>query len=467
MDFMLIQSYLEKLPSLEELHLLPEVKELIKKFGKALVDEKLKKTLDDRHFAISTAKTEATVKKLDFSMNYYLGQIQGELQDEKEHNVKKVINCLGTVYSEYIGSKFYSKELLKDFSDCFSFYNNIRYDLSAGKELCLEDEIKKLLNSYNDKVDYLVFSNFSGAFFTILNSYYKNYKIISSVKESYTFENGLDLNGIMEEYNISKKTVGSLNKITYENYKKEITDESLVLISDFYGNGLEGVAKLKDEEIKAIFEKEKTLYISDRFYLSNKNSELTSKALEFKKYLNASNLVLADFSKNEDLPKCVVLAGNREVIKEIKNSLYYKMFYPSKEIETLLYLGLAKKITEKKENSYLETILQLDENKLKKRNLKFVEDLQKALGTASEIGLIEGPYLKIEENISYKEALNRELVVITPKKKTALEIEIKLRNSDIPVLCWVNEGSLLINLQLVDRKDEKILLETLTEAIKK
>lgn len=467
MDFMLIQSYLEKLPSLEELHLLPEVKELIKKFGKALVDEKLKKILDDRHFAISTAKTEATVKKLDFSMNYYLGQIQGELQDEREHNVKKVINCLGTVYSDYIGSKFYSKELLKDFADSFSFYNNIRYDLSGGKEIKLEDEIKKLLTSYNDKVDYLIFSNFSGAFFTLLNSYYKNHKIISSVKESYTFENDLDLNGIMQESGILQKTVGSLNKITYENYKKEITNESLLIISDFYGNGLEGIARLKDEEIKELFTKEKTLYISDKFYLSSKNPELSSKALEFKNFLNDSSLVLADFSKNEDLPKCIVLAGNKDIIQKIKNSLYYKMFYPSKEIETLMYLGLAKKLTEKKENSYLETILQLDENKLKKRNQKFVEDLQKALGTSSEIGLIEGPYLKIEENISYKEALNRELVVITPKKRVATEIETKLRNSDAPVLCWINDGSLLINLQLVDKRDEKFLLEILTEAIKK
>lgn len=467
MDFMLIQSYLEKLPSLEELHILPEIKDLIKKFGKSLVDERLKKILDDRHFAISTAKTETSVKRMDFSMNFYINLISEQLLDEKEHNVKKVINCLGTVYSDYIGSKIYSKELLKDFSDSFSFYNNIRYDLSNGKELSLEDEIIKLLKTYYSKGEYLIFSNFSGAFFTLINSYYKDFKIISSVKESYTFENSLDLNGILEIFNLNKKTVGSLNKIDISHYEKEISEKSLVLLSDFYGNSLDGLAKLKEDEIQKLLEKEKTLFISDKFYLNSKNSEITSNSLEFKKYLNFGKVILADFSKNEDLPKCIIMSGAKEVIELIKNSIYYKMFYPSKEIETLLYFGLVKKITEKKENSYMESILQLDETKLKKRNIKFVEELQKSLGTSSEIGLLEGPYLKIEEGVSYREAFNRELIVVTPKKRTAEEIEVKLRNSDVPVLCWINDGSLLINLQLVDKRDEKNLLEILAGAIKK
>lgn len=467
MDFMLIQSYLEKLPKLEDLHMLPEIKDLLKRFGKSLVDEKLKKILDDRHFLITTSKTEAAVKKIDFSMNYYISQIQLEFQDEKEHNVKKIINCLGSIYSDYIGSKFYSKELLKDFSDCFGFYNNIRYDLGQGKEINLEEEIYKLFKIYDDKVDYIVFSNFSGALFTLFNTYYREHKIISSIKESYTFENDLDINSILEKNNSIKKTVGSLNRVTLADYKSEISEKSLVLLSDFYGNGMEGIAKLKEDEVTYLREKEKTLYISDKFSLSSKNNEINSRALEMRKYSSNLGLILVDLSKTEDLPKCAVLAGNKEIIESLKNSFYSKLFYLSKEVETLLYLGLAKKITDKKENSYLDLALQYDEVKLKKRNAKFAEDLHKLLGTSCEVGLMEGPYLKIEDTISYKEAFNRELIVITPKKRSCEEIDSKLRNMDTPILCWINEGSLLINLQLVDKKDEKTLSESLVEAIKK
>lgn len=467
MDFMLIQSYLEKLPSLEQLNLLPEIKNLVKKFGKNSIEEKLLEILDARHLAISTAKSQDSVKKLDFSMNFYIGEVLAFFKDEKEHNIKKVINCMGTIYSDFIGGKFYSKELLRDFSDSFSYYNNFRYNVNKGKEIIIEEEITELLKAYNKEAEYLIFSNFSGAIFTLLNSYFKDYKIISSIRESYTFENDLDLNRLLEEFSSSKKVIGSLNKISIENYKKEINDKSLLLLSDFYGNGLEGLAKLKDEEFQNLLQTENSLFISDRFYLDTKNKEIKLGGLDFSKTLEKAKLLLADFSKNEDLPKCVILAGNKEIIDVIKNSSFYKMFYPSREIETLLYFSLTKKISDKKENTYLENVLLLDETKLKKRNLKFVEELQKTLENKAEIGLLEGPYLKVEEGVSYKEAFNRELIVINPLERTCEEIDLELRNSEIPVLCWINEGSLLINLQLVDKKDEKALLETLSQVIKK
>lgn len=467
MDFMIIQNYLEKVPKLEEMNILPEVKDLLKKYGKLVVDEKVNKILDDRHFFITTAKTEATIKKLDFSMNYYLNSLLEELSQERERNVKKIINCLGTIYSEYIGAKIYSKELLKDFVDTYSTYNSLRYDLSKGKAVELSDEVGEILKTYSATSDYVLFSNFQGALYSILNSSYKNHEIISSVRESYTFSNGLDINNILESVNIHKKLIGSLNKLSIEDYKKSINEKSVIVLSDFYGNSMDGLAKLKEEELKDLLLTEKTIFVSDKIYLSNKNEEVTKYGIELKSLMNDKSLIIADLSKLEDLPNCALVVGNKELIKSLKESFYLKLFTPAKEIETLFYLGLDKKINENKENSYVDTVLLNDEIKIKKRNVKFVEELQKGLGTSCDIGLMEGPYLKIEEGVSYNDSLNRELVVITPKKIVIEEIEVKLRNSEPAVLCWMNEGSILINLQLVDKKDEKVLLEVLIDAIKK
>ena len=313
----------------------------------------------------------------------------------------------------------------------------------------------------------LSFSNFSGAFYSILHTCYKDYKVISSVRESYSFEKNLDLNTLLENLNCTKKVVGNLNSISIDDYNKNYDENSFIVLSDFFGNSLEGLAKLKDNEIKELLSKERTVFLSDKFYLRNGNSELSSKGLELSKFINNKALVLADLSKSEDLPNCIVLAGSKSLIKKIKESVYSKMFYPSKEVETLFYLGIEKKISENKDNSYLKKVLTLDESKLKNRNIKFIKSLEKELEDSCDIGLIEGPYLKVEGNVSYKDAYNRELIVITPKEVSAEEIEVKLRNSDPAVLCWINDGSLLINLQLVDERDNKILLETLTKAILK
>ncbi len=189
--------------------------------------------------------------------------------------------------------------------------------------------------------------------------------------------------------------------------------------------------------------------------------------MEFSKSINNKDLVLAGLSKSEDLPNCIVLAGSKMLIKKIRESIYSKIFYPSREAETLFYLGIEKKISENKDNSYLRKVLSIDEDKLKNKNIKFIKSLEKELGNTCDIGLIEGPYLKVEQNVSYKDAYNRELVVITPKEKKVEEMESELRNSDPAILCWINDGSLLINLQLVDERENKILLETLIKAILK
>lgn len=467
MDFMLIQSYLEKLPSLEDLHALPKIKGFIKKFGKVAVDEIINRLLDERHLFISTSKSETPVKKIDFSMDYYVNEISEELGKEKDSSIKKIINCMGTIYSEPLGSKIYSKELLKDFTEIYSSYNNLRYNLDKGLSIDIENEIEKMLKNYSDKADYLLFSNFSGALYSILNSCYKDCKVISSVRESYSFEKDLDVNKLVKSIGASSTIVGSLNKVSIEDYNDAYDEESLIILSDFYGNGLEGLAKLKEEELNELLTKEKTLFLSDKFYLSSKNSEIISGGLELSKYLNHKSIVIADLSKNEDIPACIIVAGSKEHIKKIRDSVFSKMFYLSKEIEVLLYLSLFKKISESKNNSYLDLVLQMDEAKLKKRNVKFADDLQNALGESCEVGLLEGPYLKIEENISYKDAFNRELIVVTPKEIEIGTVEKSLREAEPAVLCWINEGSLLVNLQLVDKKDEKILLEILTESIKK
>ena len=348
MDFMLIQNYLDKIPKLDELSALPEVQIMLNKYGRVLVEEKINKILDSRHLEISTAKNEKNVKDLDFSMAFYTEALTDFLKEERVQSINKIVNCLGTIYSEVLGAKIYSKDILRDFTEIYKGYNNLRYDLSDSKEIKLNEEIEKILKSYSGDGDYILFSNFSGAFYSILHTCYKDYKVISSVRESYSFEKNLDLNTLLENLNCTKKVVGNLNSISIDDYNKNYDENSFIVLSDFFGNSLEGLAKLKDNEIKELLSKERTVFLSDKFYLRNGNSELSSKGLELSKFINNKALVLADLSKSEDLPNCIVLAGSKLLIKKIKESVYSKMFYPSKEVETLFYLGIEKKISENK-----------------------------------------------------------------------------------------------------------------------
>lgn len=467
MNFMLIQSYLDKIPKLEDLLTLPEIKNLINRHGNKLVEETIVKVLDKRHLDITTAKTEEVIKKMDFSMIYYIESLLEELKVENKFLLTKIVNCMGIMNSDFFGDKIYSKEVLKEFVEIHSNYTDLRLNLGESKKIDISFEIKEMLKEYSKNNEYLVFSNLSSALYTLLNTFFRGRKAVSSIRESYTFDKNIEINTLLDTMNFQKKVVGSLNRLEINDYKSNLERDDFILYSDFFGNSLEGLAKLAEEDAQYISNMENTIFISDKFYLNNSNIEIESVGLKFSDYLNGKTTVLADLSKLEDFPSVVILAGSKKVIEEVEKSLYYKMFYPSKEVENLLYLSLLNKVVEKKEVSYVDLSFLTDSEKLKKRNLKFIEGLNKKLEKFCDIGLIEGPYFKIDESISYKDAFVRELIVITPKHKNVEEIDYALRTSEIPIICWVNEGSLLINLQLVEKKQERILLETLEKVILK
>lgn len=337
MNFMLIQSYLDKIPKLEDLLTLPEIKNLINRHGNKLVEETIVKVLDKRHLDITTAKTEEVIKKMDFSMIYYIESLLEELKVENKFLLTKIVNCMGIMNSDFFGDKIYSKEVLKEFVEIHSNYTDLRLNLGESKKIDISFEIKEMLKEYSKNNEYLVFSNLSSALYTLLNTFFRGRKAVSSIRESYTFDKNIEINTLLDTMNFQKKVVGSLNRLDINDYKNNLERDDFILYSDFFGNSLEGLAKLAEEDAKYISNKENTIFISDKFYLNNSNIEIESVGLKFSDYLNGKTTVLADLSKLEDFPSVVILAGSKKVIEEVEKSLYYKMFYPSKE-EKIYYI---------------------------------------------------------------------------------------------------------------------------------
>lgn len=151
MNFMLIQSYLDKIPKLEDLLTLPEIKNLINRHGNKLVEETIVKVLDKRHLDITTAKTEEVIKKMDFSMIYYIESLLEELKVENKFLLTKIVNCMGIMNSDLFGDKIYSKEVLKEFVEIHSNYTDLRLNLGESKKIDISFEIKEMLKEYSLK----------------------------------------------------------------------------------------------------------------------------------------------------------------------------------------------------------------------------------------------------------------------------------------------------------------------------
>lgn len=470
MDFMLIQSYLDKIPAFEHLIHIPEIEELSKKFSKVAVEENINVILDKRHLDITTSKSEDDIKKLDFSMDFYIRGLKETLSQEREITSRKVLNLMGTIYSKQIGNKFYSKELLREFSENFSSYNTLNYDLKHNRGVCIKEEISNFLKSYNKEKDYLLLSSIPSAIYASLKSIYGDSnrisKIVCSIKESYTFSNGSDILNTVKEAGFNLEVVGSINSLNSMHYENAMNDGSVILHSDLMGNKLEGLASLTIAEMEELRRKYEDIFVTDKVYLSTENESIKRFAYSLSELSKDNSLLILDLSKFEDMPESALVVGDKNKINKIKNSIYAPLFALSKESEILFYLNLKNKLSLEKSLSHTESILSKSEEDVKKANARLIDMLQEELSGLAEIGIMEGPYLKIEEGVSYTDALNRELLVISPLTKEASSVEQILRMGDPSILCWLNEGNLIFNLQLINKGEEKILAEKIIEALK-
>lgn len=469
MDFLLIQSYLDKLPELEDLKGIPQIQELIKKYHPGLVEEKLTEILEERHTEVTTARTEDEIKTLDFSFDYYLDTVTNilkEYESEEEKKDKQVLNCLGTIYSKYIGDSMYTRKLVREFADSITSYNTIEYDIEKGARIDIDKEIERILSEFSSEKSYMIVNNIEQALYLITNTFFKECNVLMSLTDSLFLNDKQGIKDIINNAGANPLHVGYLNKISKEHYLDYLGDETLSLFTDMMDVEMNS-GKLGHEELKQLNEEMTTLYLTDKVYLTTKKMEIQNFGKSLEEIVEEKyNFNILDMSKLAGLPQVGVIVADSKKIHELHANPMSKMFEVSKETKLLLYHILKAYAEEANDKIYLESILKTSEDSLKTRNKKVIEKIEEKIGNSADLGFVEGDYLKLSENTN-SATLTRELISITPKKVNAKQIEKKLRSGDPAILCWLHEGSLIFNLQLLEKKDEAKFIDIISEAILK
>ncbi|TDT69891.1 seryl-tRNA(Sec) selenium transferase [Hypnocyclicus thermotrophus] len=457
MDFLLIQSYLDKLPSKEDIKEVPEVIALIKSYSENIIDEELDKILDERHFEITTAKQENEIKNLDYSLDFYIEKLKEQLQDKKkeeQEEEKTVINCLGTVYSKYIGNTLYSRKVMRDIADTLSNYNTLEYNIKLEEASSLDEEINKLLEKLGFPSNFLIVNSIEGALYTLSNSFLKDKEILMNFKDAVNFDKIGPID-ILEKNGINVEFVGYLNNISSKDYLNKLYEDRYILNVDMSYIPVENNISYK--EFKNM--NNKVINITDKVHIKSNRKEIKELSFELSEYLENDFFIdIVDFSKFAGFPKCAfIFIKNDEIYNEIKDNIILDVLSINKETKIFLFHLLKAYYENNKENIFIEKIL-LNEEEIKKKNQRIINKLEKELGDEVEISLIEGEYLTLDDR-NKNEKFERELIILTPKNLDAKEVEKALKKGENAIFCWLHENSLIFNLQLLFRKDETKFLE--------
>ena len=210
MDFNKIKEYLDKIPETTSLENDSGYKILVNRYSREVVEEKVDKITEIMHKKITTAKEEDELDMIDFSKEYIISKLKEEFSVEQGRVIKKVINCLGIVHSNYIGRKKYSKNVMNEFYKVCTEYTNIEFDEEHGEKIDIEKELEKILIENFGKNEYLIFNNIETALYTYFESNSKEKKIISGIFDNVMI-NGTGISEIAEKAGAEYKSVGFVN----------------------------------------------------------------------------------------------------------------------------------------------------------------------------------------------------------------------------------------------------------------
>jgi len=220
MDFNQIKEYLDMIPDIEELKKEPDISALIKRYGVEVVEAKFDEINEKLHKKITTASDETEIEQIGISKNYFIEKIKDILKLENGRVLKRVVNCLGIIKSDYVGNKIYSKSSIEEFARLLSSYNNVQFDEECGEKLSLESEVEKIMKEMFGEREYLFVNNLKGGLFLLFDAVARGRKIVTGVYDNIMID-GTGISEIATKAGAEFKVVGYSNGISAENYLKE------------------------------------------------------------------------------------------------------------------------------------------------------------------------------------------------------------------------------------------------------
>ena len=469
MDFNQIKEYLDMIPDIEELKKEPDISALIKRYGLEVVEAKFDEINEKLHKKITTASDGAEIELLGISKYYFIEKIKDVLKLENGRVLKRVVNCLGIMKSDYVGNRIYSQNSVEEFAKLLSSYSNVQFDEEHGDKLSLESEVEKSMKELFGEREYLFVNNLKGGLFLLFDAVARGRKIVTGIYDNILI-GGTGISEIAAKAGAEFKVVGYSNGISAENYLKEAAyDGEIALFTESFDMREFREKKRTGEIAGRLKEKFRTLYLSDVSYEGKSFEDKLGAGKSISEVMEEGyNIGIFDLSRFYELPDIAVICADKPIMKKIRESVFYEMLKPSYEEFLLFYSSLRQVYScGKREESFIEKCMNSSVNAVSLKNEFFISRLREIAGEKLNYEIIKGKNFQFSDNIREEEKLETEMVSIKLTKKAASELEKELRTGEPVVLCWLNEENLIFNLQLVEESDIGYISEVAGEKIKK
>lgn len=319
----------KKLPKVDEVIKLPEMKELAKNIDYFSFTEGIREGIDRYRRGILEGNITT------FEREDILEEIKGIVTKRSQFNLKNVINATGTVVHTNLGRSLISEKAAKNVVDVITSYNNLEYNLEKGGRGSRYDHVEELICQVTGAEAAVLTNNNAAAVMLALNEFANNGEAVVSRGELVEIGGSFRVPDIMELSGTKLVEVGTTNRTHAKDYRKAITEETSMLLKIHTSNyKIIGFTKtVTNEELVEIGRENNVLTMED----------LGSGVLvDFSKYgvkkeptvqeSIASGIDLVTFSGDKLLggPQLGVIVGKKKYIDRLKKNQLLRALRVSK-----------------------------------------------------------------------------------------------------------------------------------------
>lgn len=454
---------LRALPKVDELLKEEKIINLVDKYNRSNVVDRLRETLD--YYRQEILSGERVISPY---LDEVINKCSEKLEEKSQLNLRRVVNGTGVVIHTNLGRSVLSKEATDAIVKVASHYNNLEYHVTNGTRGSRYSHIEDIIKEVTGAESALVVNNNAAAIMVTINSLCENREVIVSRGELVEIGGSFRVPDVISFSKATLKEVGTTNKTHLYDYGNAITEYTSAFLKVHSSNfKIVGFTKsVGVSELATLGKKHNILVIED--IGSGSLIDLSKYGLEKEPTVresleNGADVVTFSGDKMLGGPQAGIIVGKKKYIDRIKKNQLTRALRVDKFTLAALEATLKQYMQEEEALKMVPTLRMLTANneelRIKSEELR---DLLLRLNDVFQVRVEKGEST-VGGGAMPDSKLETYLVKIKSDSITEDKLEKRLRENSVPIISRIIKGEVCLDVRTLLEDDFNVIYSALKE----
>lgn len=456
-----INEKLRILPKIDELIKLPEIEALIAATSREVAVNTIRESINEIRKSILGGENVSADE------GAVIHAVKVKLEATDKRSLRRVINGTGILLHTNLGRAKLAERITDNVIRVAKGYSTLEYNLEDGKRGSRHDHVSELIARVTGAEAAMIVNNNASATLLCLLAMAHGKEVVVSRGELVEIGGSFRVPEIMETGGTILREVGTTNKTHLPDYEKAICDQTAALLKVHTSNyrivGFTSDVDVKDLSVLAcehhipmIYDMGSGLIVDLQMY--GVDEPTVEKALD-----EGADVVLFSGDKLLGGPQAGIIVGKKEYIEKMKKHALARVVRVDKM--TLAAIEETFRIYRDKKQALREipvlSMISMSKEALIEKAEAMIEGLVGAcehskFSWTEEVGRIGGGSAPMLD-------LKTIAVAVEPFKMNVSNLELLLRDQEIPIIARIANGKLLLDMRTISEDEiplvQKVILD--------